>query len=334
MGNCLKPSKEQAPPTSPKPLNIPPIPELENENLRVFSSKEVKKLTKKFGHNRLVVDNNGFGRLFYQGYVNETTFSPSKNGTGLAVSVMHCVLHSSEELEEWKAEIRCLGKISHPSLVKLLGYCCEVKESLLVLECFHKGSLEAHIFGKEEETLAWEIRLKIAIETAQCLAFLHSVNNRALSREFGMHDIFLDEHYNAKLFYLGSNELRLFEDSISTAFIGRTDYTPPEYVISGHLGMKSDVYTFGVILIELLTGLKAFRRGVRDIKSAISVKPFLSDKNKILSIIDPRIGNDYPVNAVIQMGKLIKRCIKLDTKKRPTMQQVLDGLNDIADIKD
>lgn len=81
--------------------------ELENENLRVFSSKEVKKLTKKFGHNRLVVDNNGFGRLFYQGYVNETTFSPSKNGTGLAVSVMHCVLHSSEELEEWKVTKIC-----------------------------------------------------------------------------------------------------------------------------------------------------------------------------------------------------------------------------------
>lgn len=101
----------------------------------------------------------------------------------------------------------------------------------------------------------------------------------------------------------------------------------------GHLGMKSDVYTLGVILIELLTGLKAFRRGVRDIKSAISAKPFLSDKNKILSIIDPRLGNDYPVNAVIQMGKLIKRCIKLDTKKRPTMQQVLDGLNDIAENK-
>lgn len=98
--------------------------------------------------------------------------------------------------------------------------------------------------------------------------------------------------------------------------------------------MKSDVYTFGVILIELLTGLKAFRRGVRDIKSAISAKPFLSDKNKILEIIDPRLGNYYPVNAVIQMGKLIKRCIKLDTKKRPTMQQVLDGLNDIAEIKD
>ncbi|KAF3506533.1 hypothetical protein F2Q69_00000445, partial [Brassica cretica] len=76
--------------------------QLENENLRVFSSKEVKKLTKKLGHNRLVADNNGFGRLFYQGYVNETTFFPSKNGTGLAVSVMHCVLHSSEELEEWK----------------------------------------------------------------------------------------------------------------------------------------------------------------------------------------------------------------------------------------
>ncbi|KAG2335125.1 hypothetical protein Bca52824_006305 [Brassica carinata] len=322
MGNCLKPFNEQAPSISPKPLTIPPVSELENENLRVFSSKEVKKLTKKFGNNRLVVDNNGFGRLFYQGYVDETTFSPSKTEQESLFPL--CTVF-------YIAEIRSLGKISHPNLVKILGYCCEVKESHLVLECFYRGSLEAHIFGKEEETLPWEIRLKIAIGTAECLAFLHSVNNRALSREFGMHDIFLDEQYNAKLFYLGSNELRLFEDTQETY---QFDYTPPEYVISGHLGMKSDVYTLGVILIELLTGIKAFRRRMRDIKSAISAKPFLSDKNKILSIIDPRLGNDYPVNAVIRMGKLIKRCIKLDTKKRPTMQQVLDGLNDIAEIKD
>ncbi|KAF8084539.1 hypothetical protein N665_0714s0026 [Sinapis alba] len=330
MGNCLKPFKELAPSTSPKPLTIPPVSELENENLRVFSSKEVKKATKKLRHDMVEIRNNGYGRAFYQGHINETT---SKKGTGIDVSVMECVLDSTQALEEWKAEVSSLGKISHPNLVKLLGYCCEVNGSLLVLECFHKGSLEAHIFGNEE-TLPWEIRLNIAIGTAQGLAFLHSVRNSALYQEIGMHNIFLDEQYNAKLFYLGSKKLRLFEDSITTRVVGRTDYIPPEYVISGHLGMKSDVYTFGVILIELLTGLKALCRGETERKSAISAKPFLSDKNKILEIIDPRLGDKYPVNAVIQMGKLIKRCIKLDTKKRPTMQQVLDGLNDIAEIKD
>lgn len=99
--------------------------------------------------------------------------------------------------------------------------------------------------------------------------------------------------------------------------------------------MKSDVYTFGVILLELLTGLKASDGAKNKIKqSLISTKPFLSEKDKIREIIDPRLGNDYPVNAATQMGKLIKRCIKLDVKKRPSMQQVFDGLNDIAMIKD
>ncbi|ESQ41097.1 hypothetical protein EUTSA_v10014040mg [Eutrema salsugineum] len=237
---------------------------------------------------------------------------------------------------ELQEEVRSLGEISHPNLAKLLGYCCEDNKSFLVFEYFHKGSLDSHIFGKEEqeEALPWETRIKVAIGTAQGLAFLHSVKNKALYREIGMHNIFLDEQYNAKLFYVGSNKLHLLEESITTAFIGRTDYTPPEYAISGHLCMKSDVYTFGVILLEILTGLKALDRETKEKKGVMWTKPFLSDKNKILEMMDPQLGDDYPVNAAIQMGKLIKRCIKLDAKKRPSMQQVLDGLNDIAVIKD
>lgn len=102
------------------------------------------------------------------------------------------------------------------------------------------------------------------------------------------------------------------------------------------MGTKSDVYTFGVILLEILTGLKASDGKKNENMQSLHVwtKPFLSDQSKIREIIDPRLGNDYPVNAATQMGKLIKRYIKLDTRKRPSMQQVFDGLNDIAEIKD
>ncbi|XP_019083766.1 PREDICTED: putative inactive serine/threonine-protein kinase At5g11400 isoform X2 [Camelina sativa] len=340
MGNCLKPLKEQQPPPSisPKPLNLinPPTSEVESEkeSLREFSFAKMSKATKKFKEYMCVESNDGGGfRTIYQGYINETTFAPSR--TGIAVSVMECYQDDTRDIQDWKEEVKSLGSISHPNLAKLLGYCCEENRSFLVFEYFHKGSLESHIFGKGE-ALPWEIRVKIAIGAAQSIAFLHSVKNTALYRELRMYNILLDEHYNTKLFYLVSNKLCLIEESITTAFIGRTEYVAPEYVISGHLGMKSDVYTFGVILFEILTGLKASDGKKNEKLQSLHVwtKPFLSDQSKMREIIDPRLGNDYPVNAAIQMGKLIKRCIKLDTGKRPTMQQVLDRLNEIAEIKD
>ncbi|CAH2073057.1 unnamed protein product [Thlaspi arvense] len=335
MGNCLKPFKEQPPSVSPKPIINPP-PISGEENLRVFSFAELSKSTKKFKQYMVInSDSNGFDRTFYKGYINETTFAPSR--TGIAVSVMECSQDNSQALQEWTEEVKSLGQISHPNLVKLLGYCCEDNRSFLVFEYLHKGSLNGYIFGKEEEeALPWEIRVRIAIGAAQALAFLHSVNNSALSRELRMSNILLDEQYNAKLFYLGSNKLSLLDESCLTRFMGRTEYVPPEYVISGHLGTKSDVYTFGVILLELLTGLKALDGEKNQNKQGLhtSTKPFLSDRNKIREIIDPRLGNDYPVNAATQMGKLIKRCIKLDTEKRPLMQQIVDDLNDISKIKD
>ncbi|XP_010491863.1 PREDICTED: putative inactive serine/threonine-protein kinase At5g11400 [Camelina sativa] len=337
MGNCLKPLKEQPPPPppsiSPKPLIISPV-ESEKENLREFSFAKLSNATKKFRQYKIIKgnDNGCCIRTFYHGYINETTFAPSK--TGIAVSVMECYQDSSQTLQDWKEEVKYLGRLSHPNLVKLLGYCCQDNKSFLVFEYLHKGSLDSHIFGKEEqEALPWEIRVKIAIGAAQSIAFLHSVNNSSLYRELRMYNILLDEHFNTKLFHLGSKRVGLLE---GTAFIGRTVYIAPEYIISGHLGTKSDVYTFGVILFEILTGLKASDCKHNENMQSLHVwtKPFLSDQSKMREIIDPRLGNDYPVNAATQMGKLIKRCIKLDTSKRPSMQQVLDRLNDIAEIKD
>ncbi|KFK25407.1 hypothetical protein AALP_AA8G110500 [Arabis alpina] len=323
MGNCLKPLKA---------LTIPPISvEQEKENLKVFSFAELKKATKKFKEYMTTNgDDNRFAQTFYKGYINETTFAPSRTETGIAVFVVECLQDSSQAQQEWKEEVKSRGKIPHPNLVKLLGYCCEDNKSFLVLEYLPKESLDRHIFEKNK-ALPWEIRIKIAIGAAQGLAFLHSVKTSSLNGELRMSNIMLDEQYNAKLFAIGSKKLCFV--GTTTRIVGRNDYVPPEYVFAGHLDMKSDVYTFGIILLELLTGLNALAKH-DDKQNLIWTKPFLSDKDKIREIIDPRLGSDYPMNAATQMGKLIKRCIKVDTKKRPLMQQVFDGLNDIEKIKD
>lgn len=105
------------------------------------------------------------------------------------------------------------------------------------------------------------------------------------------------------------------------------------YVL-GLLDMKTDVYIFGMILLELLMGSKDRKKFMKQQGLDFWTTSLLPDSYKIEEIIDPRLGNDYSANAATQMGTLINQCTAHDTKKRPLMQQVLDGLNYIAEIKD
>ncbi|EOA23061.1 hypothetical protein CARUB_v10003831mg [Capsella rubella] len=334
MGNIVKPFKQQPSSFAYQPLTVPLISvEAKNENLWVFRFADLKKATKKFRQDRIIECEDGSVRKFYKGYIDETTFSPSRTGTGITVSVME--YDSSCSIHDWMETVRSLEHISHPNLVKLLGYCCEDnKPLLLVFEYSHRVSLDRHIFG-EEDALPWEIRVKIAIGTARGLVFLHSIKNRPLNRELRMHNIMLDEvQYNVKLLYLESDEQYRLVDEGQVAGIFRC---PPPEIWSGNLGMESDVYIFGVILLELLTG--STHSNIIKYKQRLGVCRLCSTSTlphnyKIADIIDPRLGNYYSVDAAIQMGTLINRCTEKDTKKRPLMKQVLDSLNDIAEIKD
>ncbi|CAN7035779.1 unnamed protein product [Brassica oleracea var. botrytis] len=311
MGNVLKPLIE--------------------DPLKVFSVTELKKATKNFKKDRVVKGEDGSVRTFYKGSIDDTT---SRTKTRISVSVMECVQDSLEAIEAWKEEVKSLGKHSHPNLVKFLGYCCEDKKSLLVFECLHKGTLDHYIHGKNE-VLSWATRVKIAIGIAQGVAFLHSINNSSLYFELRMHNIMLDEEYNAKLFYL-ETDLKCLENELTV--VSGIEYMSPEWLWTGRFEMDSDVFTFGMILLELFTGLKdrallppliALRDGSKKLEDEsldIRTRLFLFNE-----VIDPRLEGDYPVTAVMQMGTLIQRCTE-DRHTRPSMQQVLDVLDHIAEI--
>ncbi|XP_019097800.1 PREDICTED: putative inactive serine/threonine-protein kinase At5g11400 [Camelina sativa] len=150
MGNIVTPFKQQQPSSfAYQPLTDPLLSvEAQNENMRVFRFTDLKKLTKNFRQDRVVECENGSVRKFYKGYIDETTFAPSRTETGIAVSVMKLGCDRSCSLQEWMEIVRSLEHISHPSLVKLLGYCCEDNKSLfLVFEYSHRVSLDRYIFG-------------------------------------------------------------------------------------------------------------------------------------------------------------------------------------------
>uniref|UniRef100_A0A2P2JDH2 non-specific serine/threonine protein kinase n=1 Tax=Rhizophora mucronata TaxID=61149 RepID=A0A2P2JDH2_RHIMU len=305
-------------------------------NLKVFSLAELKSATRNFRPDTMLGEG-GFGRVF-KGWIDEKTYAPSKAGVGIAVAVKKSNLDSLQGWEEWQAEVRFLGKFSHPNLVKLLGYCMDDRQFLLVYEHVPKGSLDNYLFRRHVEPLPWNTRLKIAIGAAQGLAFLHTSENSVIYRDFKSSNILLEGDYNPKLSDFGLAKLgpENGRSHVSTQPMGTYGYAAPEYVATGHLYVRSDVYGFGVVLLEMLTGLIALdpHRPTNQLNLVQWARPSLSDKKKLKKIMDPRLDGQYPLTAATQVAQLILHCLEYDPKSRPHMDEVLDTLEQIAKAKE
>ncbi|GMI89800.1 hypothetical protein like AT1G76360 [Hibiscus trionum] len=310
---------------------------LMSTTLKIFTLAELKAATRNFKP-ATVLGEGGFGRVF-KGWVDEKTFAPSKVGFGMAVAVKKSNPDSSQGLQEWQAEVKFLGKFSHPNLVKLLGYCWEENQFLLVYEYMQKGSLENHLFRSgRAEPLTWGTRLKIAIGAAQGLDFLHTSEKSVIYRDFKASNILLDGDYNAKLSDFGLAKLGPINGNshVTTRVMGTYGYAAPEYVATGHLYVKSDVYGFGVVLLEMLTGLRALdtNRPSGEHNLVEWAKHSLTEKRKLKKIMDPRLEEQYPIKAALQAGALILKCLESDPRSRPSMEEVLDALQKINAIND
>lgn len=305
-------------------------------NLKMFTLAELKSATRNFRPDT-VLGEGGFGRVF-KGWVDENTYAPSKVGIGMAVAVKKSNPDSPQGLQEWQSEVKFLGKFSHPNLVKLLGYCWEDKEYLLVYEYMQKGSLENHLFRRGAEPLPWDTRLRIAIGAARGLAFLHTSEKSVIYRDFKSSNILLDGAFNAKLSDFGLAKLGPANGNshVTTRVMGTYGYAAPEYVATGHLYVRSDVYGFGVVLLEMLTGIRALdtNRPSGEQNLVEWAKPSLSDKKKLKKIMDPRLIEKYPMKGALQVAQLILTCLESDPKIRPSMEIVLEELEKINAIKE
>ncbi|KAJ8572106.1 hypothetical protein K7X08_008617 [Anisodus acutangulus] len=304
---------------------------LPHPNLRIFSFIELKTATRNF-RSDTVLGEGGFGKV-YKGWLDERASSRSGSGTVIAVKKLNS--ESLQGLEEWQCEVNFLGTLSHPNLVKLLGYCWEDKELLLVYEFMQKGSLENHLFGRGSavQPLPWNIRLQIVIGAARGLAFLHASEKQVIYRDFKASNILLDGSYNAKISDFGLAKLgpSASQSHVTTRVMGTYGYAAPEYVQTGHLYVKSDVYGFGVVLVEMLTGLRALdtNRPSNQHNLVEWIKPHLSDRRKLKDKMDSRLEGKYPSRASVQIAQLALSCLGPEPKMRPAMKEVVEKLEQI-----
>ncbi|KAL0663642.1 hypothetical protein Bca4012_100479 [Brassica carinata] len=195
-----------------------------------------------------------------------------------------------------------------------------------------------HEWQAKGEALTWDTRLKIAIEAAQGLTFLHNSEKSVIYRDFKASNILLDSNFHAKLsdFGLAKNGPINGFSHVTTRVMGTQGYAAPEYMATGHLYVRSDVYGFGVVLLELLTGLRTLdpTRPSAQQNLVEWAKPALTQKKKIQKMMDPRLEHKYPIMAVTRTAALILRCLEADPKNRPPMDDVLRELEIVRTIRD
>ncbi|XP_076919404.1 uncharacterized protein LOC143580195 [Bidens hawaiensis] len=306
-----------------------------DSGLKIFSLGGLKLATRNFSDD-MVVGEGAFGKVF-KGWVEQETYVPSRVGSGIPIAVKKLNTDGYQGLEEWQTEVKLSGELSHPNVTKLLGYCSEDKDLLLVYEFMPKGNLEKYILKERlGEKLSWPTRIKIMIGTAKGVAYLHR-EKQIIIRDLKTSNILLDKDFNAKIadFGLARHGPINGDTHVITQVMGTYGYAAPEYVATGYLNGKNDIYAFGVVLLETLTGLRVFdkTRPKNEQDLVQWARPMLPKKKKLTNIVDPSLGDDYPPEAIYQYAKLILKCTQTEPKDRPSIEQVLQRLERISCIK-
>ncbi|XP_020217729.1 serine/threonine-protein kinase PCRK1 isoform X2 [Cajanus cajan] len=303
-------------------------------NLRVFTVSELKTATKNFSRS-VMLGEGGFGCV-YKGLL-KSVDDPS---TKIEVAVKQLGRRGIQGHKEWVTEVNVLGIVEHPNLVKLVGYCADDDERgiqrLLIYEYMPNRSVEHHLSPRSETPLPWIRRLKIAQDAARGLTYLHEgMDFQIIFRDFKASNILLDEQWNAKLSDFGLARLGPSDGltHVSTAVVGTMGYAAPEYVQTGRLTSKSDVWSYGVFLYELITGRRPIDRNrpKGEQKLLEWVRPYLSDGRKFQIILDPRLERKHLFKSAQKLAIIANRCLVRNPKNRPKMSEVLEMVTRIVE---
>lgn len=297
-------------------------------DLRVFTFSELKSATRGFSRG-LMIGEGGFGSV-YRGRV-----KLPDSASGLDVAIKQLNRNGFQGHKEWINEVNFLGVVKHQNLVKLVGYCADDDERgiqrLLVYELMSNKSLEDHLLNRLASPLPWITRLRIAQDAARGLAYLHEeMEFQLIFRDFKTSNILLDEDFNAKLsdFGLARQGPAAGLGHVSTSVVGTVGYAAPEYVHTGRLTAKSDVWSFGVVLYELITGRRVLERNLPrgEQKLLEWVRPYVSDPKKFHLILDQRLEGQKCMKSAQKLASLANKCLMKHPRSRPKMSEVTEML--------
>ncbi|KAK1422659.1 hypothetical protein QVD17_17945 [Tagetes erecta] len=289
------------------------------DNVRNFSYKELRIATYNFDRSTKI-GRGGFG-VVYKGIL--------KDGAQVAVKTL-CA-ESKQGGREFLAEINTISNVRHPNLVELIGCCVEGAHRILVYEFLENNSLDHALLGKRSNVikLDWEQRSKICIGTARGLSYLHEeLEPHIVHRDIKASNILLDKDFNPKIGDFGL--AKLFPDSIthiSTKLAGTTGYLAPEYVLGGQLTLKADVYSFGVLVLETISGRSSSLSSWGTTQKVLLEWAWeLYEEGRLLELVDHDLVT-YPEDDVIKYIKVAFFCTQATANRRPTMSQVVDMLS-------
>ncbi|KAI3516917.1 hypothetical protein L1887_16063 [Cichorium endivia] len=288
-----------------------------------FSYKELKTATENFSKK---LGEGGFGSVF-QGTL--------EDGSQIAVKCLEGLVHIKKS---FLAEVESIGSIHHVNLVRLRGFCAWKSERLLVYEFMSNGSLDEWIYnGDRKHLLGWECRRKIILDIAKGLAYLHEdCRQKIIHLDIKPQNILLDEDFNAKVSDFGLSKLidRNQSRQEMTTMRGTPGYMAPEW-LGSIITEKADVYSFGIVLLEILCGRKNFDTSQpQESQHLLSVFQRCCEQGTLVNIID-RYSEDMQVHGteVMEMMKVASWCLQTDFTKRPSMSSVVKVLEGVMNVE-
>ncbi|KAM0067947.1 putative protein kinase RLK-Pelle-DLSV family [Helianthus debilis subsp. tardiflorus] len=291
-----------------------------------YSYSDLKKATKDFREENKLGEG-GFGDV-YKGTVKD----------GNIIAVKKLAIGSTTAKDNFESEVRVISNVHHRNLIRLLGCCSKGPELLLVLEYMANGSLEKYLYGEKRGTLNWKQRFDIIFGTARGLAYLHEQYHvTIIHRDIKPSNILLDNEFQPKIADFGLARL-LPEDQthISTRFAGTLGYTAPEYAIHGQLSEKVDTYSFGIVVLEIVSG-----RRCTDIPDESAGEQYLLEhawnlyetrmQMKLVDeSLDPSKYKEEDIKKVIEIALM---CTQSPVSVRPTMSEVVMLLSDRSRVQ-
>ncbi|KAK8507730.1 hypothetical protein V6N12_074296 [Hibiscus sabdariffa] len=283
-----------------------------------FSYEELAQATDNFSMANKIGEG-GFGAVYYA----------KLRGEEAAIKKM-----DMQASKEFLAELNVLTHVHHLNLVRLIGYCVE-GSLFLVYEYIENGNLSQHLRGSGRDPLPWSNRVQIALDSARGLEYIHEHTVPVyIHRDIKSANILIDKKFRAKVADFGLTKLtEVGSSSLPTRLVGTFGYMPPEYAQYGDVSPKVDVYAFGVVLYELISAKEAIVKAHGSLAESKGLVALFEDaldepdpKEALCKLIDERLGENYPAEAVFKMAQLAKACTQENPQLRPSMRSIVVAL--------